>query len=108
MSLRQVLSDDLRRNIADNPTQFIFDGNTYTGEFSGITESKKLEIGGFDVEPTASILINLLDDAGNPIFQERPDLEDLITVNGRQLRIVRTETDPNEAALQLDLASPAL
>lgn len=103
MNLRQMLSNDVMDQIADEPIDFTFDASVYIGAWSGLNFQRPLEIGGFDPQPTAVLVTPLLDRGGNALFVVRPTVGDRVVIRGRPFRIRRTETDPTESCLQMDL-----
>lgn len=105
---RQQLADDLRAMVMDDPVPFTFDGAIYMGTWSGPARAKTLEIGGYNPDADASLAIPLIDRYGNPTFAERPGVKSLVTIRGHVYRVERTETDPQESCIQLDLVTNAV
>jgi hypothetical protein len=74
---------------------------------TGLSERKALEIGGFQEEPTMTIVIQLKDpDTGADIFSSLPNLNETVSLGGRTYRIERTEKDPFGYTMQMDLVTP--
>jgi hypothetical protein len=102
----EAIRFDLISMIEEDPVNFIFAGTEYVGASSGINRSAPLEIGGFEDRPELKIAINLRDIDGSLVFgQDRPKVNDRITVGGKTYRIDRTEIDSLEECLQMDLRS---
>ena len=103
MSLQDLQARDMRRIVADLPMAFTFNGTDYTGTISGINATKPLEIGGFEELPEITLIVNLKDAAGGAVFSTRPEVNDRITIDDIDYRVMRTEFDPLAVALQMDL-----
>ena len=98
---------DLRAIIGDAAREFTFDGSIHTGRITVLSSSRPLEIGGYQPEPTLTLIIALSDEVGNRTFVERPKSGDLITIESISYRVIRAETDPHESMLTLELGTAA-
>lgn len=108
MTLGEIVRLDLIAMIEDDPVTFLFNGTEYTGTFSGVNRRRPLEIGGFEPDPDLVLVLNLRDRNGGDVFgQDKPSVGSRITINEVEYRVDRTEVDPLEECLQLDLRSKA-
>lgn len=100
------IARDLGFIVGDAPQEFTFQDSKYTGRIGLLSQVKRLEIGGFQEEPTLTLVVALSDATGNRTFGTRPKIGDRLTIATKEYRVVRSETDPFESMLTLDLATP--
>lgn len=106
-ALSETIRFDLITMIEEDPLAFLFNGVEYIGTGSGLNRTEPLEIGGFEERPELTIAINLKDTNGDLVFgQDRPAVNDRVTVGGKVYRVDRSEIDSMEECLQMDLRSP--
>jgi hypothetical protein len=106
VSTADAVRSDLIVMIEEDPTAFIYNGTEYRGASSGINARRPLELGGFEDQPELTIAVNLRTAQGDLLFgQDRPDVNDRITVGGVEYRVDRTELDSLGECLQMDLRS---
>jgi hypothetical protein len=97
---------DLLAMIADAPVTATIEGTEYTGTYTGVVKRRPLEIGGFQEEPEVSIVFSLYDSSGIEVFSTRPAIGSQVVIGSRPYRVVRSEVDPFEIGIQLDLTTP--
>lgn len=97
---------DARELIADAPCPFTFDGSNYIGRKTEISKSIELEIGGSQDNLTLSLLVMLVDEAGNQVFVEAPQSGDIIAISSADYRVDSVETDPHAVTATITLITP--
>ncbi len=108
MTLAEVIRDDLLSLISDDPVEFVFQSQTYTGTKGGLSRQKPLEIGGFEPAPDLVLVVNLYALDGSSTFASgNPSAGSYVTVGGVEYRVDRTEVDTFGECLQMDLRSKA-
>jgi hypothetical protein len=105
LTAEQIARDIRKSLIGDAEQVFTFQGSDYSGRITPLGMTRPLEVGGFQEEPTLSLLVALITAEGNRTFGTRPAVGDRVTVQGKDYRILSINTDNLGAFMSIDLTS---
>lgn len=89
-----------QENDLENPV-FTWQGNDYACVPSVNEFKRTLDTGGFVIDKLLTMVVRLLDENGNAIFDTLPTAQQIITYNNQQFRIENTKTHPTGAYLRI-------
>ena len=98
-TLAQIMAADVRSQIDDLPTAFVFASVNHTGSLTDLRQEKGMELDGYTANEDCRLTVVLADFASQPIENDTR----LITIAGTTYRVSVREDSPNGAEAVLTL-----